>query len=161
MNVRFNSNGVNVAGFQNLPHLGVVTSRTETGSHITGSSISETFTYDVQNSRSHSGYLKSNCVGGVNAIDQNGNPFYGAPDPTISDFSAQPHDISWGDVDAGFGNFVGNTDNLSADWQLVGHSLYLGLTNLTTNPSQAVGSLGMGIGSAACFTGKSIYWLFK
>jgi len=52
MNVNYYS-GVKVAGFENLPPFGVassqMTSRSETGTHITGTTINEAFTYDAQN----------------------------------------------------------------------------------------------------------------
>ncbi len=110
----------------------------------------------------NSGYFKSHTVGGDNVKDINGNPFYGADNPTLSDLSSQPHDISWTDSDmkAGLKNFFMKQKAIGADIKLSGRAIYLGLKNLTINPAQAIGSLGLGIGSGVSFLPKTILYPF-
>jgi len=115
----------------------------------------------------HNGMCGSNYCGGDNAgyrlSNDNVNEVYGAPNPTLADYSCQPHDLAWDAVGSNASpiDFVTNTKALGADWTLSGRSLYLGLANLTTNPSQAIGCIGLGIGSGILFIPKSIFWLFQ
>ncbi|MCC7332982.1 MAG: hypothetical protein IT232_10295, partial [Flavobacteriales bacterium] len=113
------------------------------------------------------GYAKSNYVGGENVqtipdVDGKIFPFYGTENPTLSDLSAQPHDIRWDSfkMKAGFKDFVFSQKSIGADLQLSGRAIYIGLKNLTINPMQAVGSLGLGIGSGIAFLPKTILYPF-
>jgi len=97
------------------------------------------------------------------AKDINGKQFYGADNYKLSDLTAQRHDIRWSDLNmnAGFKDFFTTTKAIGADWQLAGRAFYVGIKNLTTNPLQALGSLGMGIGSSIAFLPKTVYYPFK
>ena len=84
---------------------------------------------------------------------------YGAPDNTLSDLAAQPHDMAWDAVgnNASPLDFVTNTKALGADWMLSARLTYLGLANLATNPIQSIQCLGLGIGSGILFIPKTIF----
>lgn len=98
----------------------------------------------------------SNYVSTPNASDVNGSPFYGAPNPNLRDYAAQPHDIAWDNLGmtANAGKFLTSYRSIGVDWQLAGRSLYLGLNNL--NSAQGWQSLTLGLVTTAAFAPKTV-----
>ena len=117
---------------------------------------------DVDPNSLHTGIGKSNYVGGKNVHTINGEQFYGAENPTLSDFSAQPHDIAWDNLGmkANIKDFIFNTRSTMADLQLSGRAFYMGIKNLTISPMQAIGSMSLGVGSFISFLPKTIIYPF-